>query len=166
MAVEATRVLVVSMAAFFTALILTAPVLNFLRRLDFKKQIRTSESAPIFSKLHSGKAGTPTMGGVIIWGTVVLLAGAFFLLDFIFDGNLGHLNFINRAETYLPLTALLVAAVIGLVDDLLGVFKIGPHGGGLAVRHKIVLYIFISIAFAWWFYSPTHLGWHEIRVPF
>jgi len=166
MAIEAIRVLSVSMAAFFLALIITAPVLKYLRKLSFSKQIRTSESAPIFSKMHAGKAGTPTMGGVIIWGTVLGLAVIFSVLDFLFDGFFGNFNFINRAETYLPLAALLIAAVLGLIDDLFGVFKIGPHGGGLSIKQKLLVYAFLSAIGAWWFYSPSKLGWHELVVPF
>src|SRR3989338_3642384 len=119
MAVEAIRVLTIAMVAFFTALVFTAPVLKLLNKLHFSKQIRTSESAPIFSKLHAGKAGTPTMGGVIIWGTVLGLAAIFFALDALFDGFFGNFNFISRPETYLPLAALLLAALLGLADDIL-----------------------------------------------
>jgi len=166
MAVEAIRVLTVAMIAFFTALIFTSPVLSLLRRLHFSKQIRTSESAPIFSKLHEGKAGTPTMGGVIIWGTVLGLAALFFILDFFFDGFFGNFNFISRPETYLPLMALLIAAVLGLIDDLLGVLKIGPKGGGLSVKYKLALYALLSAIGAWWFYAPYNLDWHVIKIPF
>jgi len=166
MAVEAIRVLTIAMVAFFTALVFTTPVLRLLNKLHFSKQIRTSESAPIFSKLHAGKAGTPTMGGVIIWGTVLGLAAIFFALDALFDGFFGNFNFIDRAETYLPLMALFIAAVLGLIDDLLGVMKIGPRGGGLSVKHKLVLYALLSVIGAWWFYAPYNLDWHVIKVPF
>ena len=166
MAIEAIRVLTVAMVAFFTALIFTSPVLRLLRKLHFSKQIRTSEAAPIFSKLHAGKAGTPTMGGVIIWGTVLGLAALFFILDFLFDGFFGNFNFIDRAETYLPLTALLIAAVLGLIDDLLGVLKIGPKGGGLSIKYKLIVYTLLSVVGAWWFYAPYNLDWHVIKIPF
>ena len=166
MAIEAIRVLTVAMVAFFTALIFTSPVLRLLRKLHFSKQIRTSEAAPIFSKLHAGKAGTPTMGGVIIWGTVLGLAALFFILDFLFDGFFGNFNFIDRAETYLPLTALLIAAVLGLIDDLLGMFKIGPKGGGLSIKYKLIVYTLLSVVGAWWFYAPYNLDWHVIKIPF
>lgn len=166
MAVEAVRVLTVAMVAFCTALIFTSPVLRLLRKLHFSKQIRIPEAAPIFSKLHAGKAGTPTMGGVIIWGTVLGLAALFFILDFLFDGFFGNFNFINRAETYLPLAALLIAAILGLIDDLLGVLKIGPRGGGLSIKHKLVLYALLSVVGAWWFYAPYNLDWHVIKIPF
>lgn len=106
------------------------------------------------------------MGGVIIWGTVLGLAALFFILDFLFDGFFGNFNFIDRAETYLPLAALFVAAILGLIDDLLGVLKIGPRGGGLSVRHKLVLYALLSVVGAWWFYAPYNLDWHVIKVPF
>ncbi|HZX01078.1 MAG TPA: phospho-N-acetylmuramoyl-pentapeptide-transferase [Candidatus Paceibacterota bacterium] len=166
MAVEAVRVLVVAMVSFLTALLITAPVSRFLVKLNFNKQIRTSESAPIFSKLHAGKAGTPTMGGVIIWATVLGLAAIFGVLDFVFDGFFGNFNFISRPETYLPLAALLLAALLGLADDILGVLKIGPKGGGLSVKHKLLVYTLISAVGAWWFYSPDILNWHVIKVPF
>ncbi len=166
MAIEAIRVLTISIIAFATALIFTSPVLNLLKKLNFNKQIRASENTPIFSKLHAGKANTPTMGGVIIWGTVLGLAALFFILDFLFDGFFGNFNFINRAETYLPLTALFIAAILGFVDDLLGVSKIGPAGGGLSIRYKLVVYTLLSVVGAWWFYAPYNLDWHIIKIPF
>jgi len=166
MGVEAFRVLTVSVAAFVTAVTFTPPVLKFLRTFHFNKQIRTSDRTPIFSKLHAGKAGTPTMGGVIIWGTVLGLAFVFFLLDFFFDGFWGYFNFVDRAETYLPLAALFIAALLGLIDDLFGVFRIGPSGGGLSVKYKLIVYILLSILGAWWFFAPYNLDWHVIKIPF
>ncbi len=161
---EAIRILATTILAFVVALAATPFVLRALTKLKIHKQIRTSESAPIFSMLHEGKAGTPTMGGVIVWGTVAGLAALFFILDLLFDGFFANFNFIDRAQTYLPLAALVIAALLGLVDDLLGVLRIGPHSGGLAVRHKLIVYTLLSAIGAWWFYGP--LEWDVLKVPF
>ena len=161
---EAIRVIIISITSFTVALLLTPYTLKVLRKLDFRKQIRTSDSAPIFSKLHEGKGGTPTMGGVIIWGSVLGIAFVFWLLDTLFDGGFGYFNFVDRAQTFLPIAALLIAALLGLFDDILGVLKIGPKGGGLTVPKKLLVYTLLSAVGAWWFF--VKLEWTELHIPF
>jgi phospho-N-acetylmuramoyl-pentapeptide-transferase len=134
-------------------------------RWRFGKQIRTSDEAPVFSALHQKKLGTPTGAGVIIWGTAAFLAVSFFLLSIFFDGFWKFFNFVNRAETYLPLAALLIAAVIGLVDDWLASLRIGGgKGGGIKVRYKLIIYTAIAAVGALWFYY--RLDWDVLSVPF
>lgn len=106
------------------------------------------------------------MGGILIWGTVIGLALIFMVLDSLWDGFFTYLNFVNRAQTYLPLFAMFVAGGLGLLDDFLGVLRIGPKGGGLAVRHKLILYTVLGAIGAWWFYAPQNLDWQVIHVPF
>lgn len=162
---ETVRVIVITTIAFLVALFITPLWYRFLIRKRFGKQLREEKDAPVFYELHKKKEGTPTGGGIIIWSTVVGLALFFGLMNLIFDGHWGYLNFINRAETYLPLTSLFVAAVIGLADDWLGALKLGgASGGGLRVRQKSILYFFIALAGAWWFYF--RLNWDVINVPF
>lgn len=161
---EALRVLMISIMAFIVALSATPFLMRMLARVKAGKQIRTSESAPVYTGLHRNKAGTPTMGGIIIWGTVLALAVTFTVLDLLFDNFFGYLNFLDRAETYLPLAALFFAALLGLVDDVLGVMKIGSKGGGLSVRGKLVIYTLFSMVGAWWFYSK--LGFTSFHIPF
>lgn len=158
------RVLLLTGLSFILALVLTPFLNRFLHKYRLGKQIRISENTPIYSKLHSGKAGTPTMGGIVIWLTVILLAALFFVLNLLFDGVWNYLNFIDRAETYLPIAAMLIAALLGLIDDLMGIFKIGPNGGGLKVRHKLIVYTAIAIIGAWWFYFK--LDWTTLYIPF
>jgi len=162
---EAIRVLIITIISFSVALSLTPVTLKLLKKFDVRKQIRTLDSAPIFSRLHQSKEGTPTMGGVIIWGTVLGIALIFLILDGLFDGGFTYLNFVDRAQTFLPIAALLIAALLGLFDDMLGVLKIGPKGGGLNVPKKLLLYTVLSTVGAWWFYSPNILDWHVIHVP-
>ncbi len=161
---QAIRVFTIAIVSFLLALLMTPSLLHFLKRVNARKQIRSNDAAPIYSKLHAEKAGTPTMGGIIIWGTVIMLAVVFAVLNFLFGGFFGYLNFIDRAQTYLPLAALLGAALLGLADDILGVMKIGPKGGGLRVRHKLIIYFILSAIGAWWFYF--RLGWNTLYVPF
>src|SRR3989344_5985745 len=131
---EITRLLILTSASFAVAFFASPLLTHFLFQYKLGKQIRT-ERAPIFAKMHSAKEGTPTMGGILIWGTVLFLAIAFWLLSLFFDGIFGQLNFLSRSQTFLPLGALIFAAILGLIDDLLGVLKIGPKGGGLAMKH-------------------------------
>ena len=70
---EAIRILLLSGLAFCVAVAMTPIILRLLEKYRIGKQIR-SYLAP----LHGAKAGTPTMGGLVIWCTVVGLAFLFF----------------------------------------------------------------------------------------
>ncbi|MDP1719266.1 MAG: phospho-N-acetylmuramoyl-pentapeptide-transferase [bacterium] len=163
-ALQSIRILGLSLASFLVALALTPLVSKLLYRFHAAKQIRTSDAAPIFSSMHAKKAGTPTMGGVIIWATVLGMAMLFLILSSLFGGVWNYLNFIDRAQTYLPLAAMLIAAILGLADDILGVLKIGPYGGGLRMSQKIVLYLVLAVIGALWFYY--RLDWSTLHIPF
>lgn len=161
---QTVRIIVITAISFFAALLVTPLWSGFLERHNFKKQIREGERTPVFHKFHEKKAGTPTAGGVIIWATVLGLALIFFLLAKAFDGSWQYLNFVNRAETYLPLAALLIAAVLGFIDDWLGARGVGgAPAGGLKIRQKSVIYLIVAAIGAWWFYFK--LGWDVINVP-
>ena len=161
---QAARVLGLSIISFLVALSLTPAVVGILNKFHFAKQIRSRESAPIFFELHRAKENTPTMGGVVIWATVLGLALLFFAISALFGESLGYLNFIDRAQTYLPLAAMSIAALLGLLDDLTGVLRIGPNGGGLKVSQKLVVYILLALVGGLWFYY--RLEWNVLYVPF
>lgn len=163
--IQIVRILGLTTLAFVVSVLWTPLLTFFLYRYKLGKQIRT-EGAPIFQKLHKAKSGTPTMGGILIWGTTIAFAFIFMVLGTIFPGDtiLSRLNFVNRSETFLPLGALLLAAIIGLVDDLRGVLRIGAKGGGVGVRTKLILYSAIAGLGAWWFIAK--LGWTALYIPF
>lgn len=162
---EAIRVLIMFAFAFIVALFITPFVVHFLQRFHLqKKNIRDEKSAPVFYRFHKDKSNTPTMGGIIIWATVLGLAALFFLFDEVFDGFATYFNFVSRSETYLPLAALFLAALVGLIDDLFGILGKGPHGGGLNMRQKLVSYTAVAALGALWFYF--RLGWNVLYIPF
>lgn len=162
---EAVRALIIFALSFVTAIFLTALFLRLIAKFNLKKiNIRDEKSAPVFNRLHKNKSETPTMGGIIIWGSVLGLALIFLVFQKILNGFGDYFNFVNRAETYLPLAAMLLAALLGLLDDLFGIFRIGPHGGGLRVKHKLLLYLLIGALGAWWFYFK--LGFATLYLPF
>jgi len=149
----------------FTLSFFLAPVLiHYLYKYRLGKQIRKDPNAPIFMSLHKNKEGTPTMGGILIWGSTVLITYIFYSLFLLTDGFFAKINFLSRSQTLLPLGAMIGAGLVGLFDDLLGVFKIGPKGGGLRVRDKLIVYTLIAIIGSWWFYSK--LGRTMVHIPF
>jgi phospho-N-acetylmuramoyl-pentapeptide-transferase len=155
---------VLSVLSFIIAFACTPILTHFLYKYKMGKQIRDSKSAPIFAALHKDKAGTPTMGGVLIWVTVLLLALLFFVLGHFFDGIFDKLNFLTREQTLLPLGIMVFAAVIGLIDDYLGVRKIGPKGGGLSLLMRLGIITAIAAVASFWFYFK--LDWDVIHIPF
>jgi len=156
------RILLLTTLGFTVAMALAPAWAAVLYRLGLGKRIRVSAAAPVFSKLHQHKAGTPTMGGVLVWGVTVLLVALFAVLAKLQPEMFGRFNFLNRAQTLLPLGALLATAVVGLVDDLVDIYS--PHGGGLAMGRRIAIYTAIAVAGAYWFY--VKLGWTQLHVPF
>ncbi|MBM3204930.1 phospho-N-acetylmuramoyl-pentapeptide-transferase [Candidatus Uhrbacteria bacterium] len=155
------------MAFVFLISVTSMPgLIRMLRHFKMGKSIRDAASAPIMAGLHKAKEGTPTMGGMIIWVTVLATA---FLLSGICtvmgEGSLWcRVSFLSRGQTWLPLALMTAAALIGLVDDYLNVRRSGPRGGGLRKRHRLISYFLIAIIGAWWFY--TKLAWDQVHIPF
>ena len=63
--------------AFIISLTLTPWFTKQLIKFKIGKQIRenaiSGEKSSLFSALHAKKSGTPTMGGLLIWGTIVVV---------------------------------------------------------------------------------------------
>ena len=154
------RLLLMATLGFTVAMALTPAWAAVLYRFHLGKRIRHGTVAPVFNKLHQHKAGTPTMGGVLVWGTVAILMLAFAVLAQVQPEIFGRFNFFSRPQTLLPFGALIATAIVGLIDDLVDTFR----GGGLRMWHRVVVYTGIALAGAYWFY--VKLGWTQLHVPF
>lgn len=118
----------------------------------------SGEDAIVFNSLHKEKeVGTPRMGGLLIWITVVLVIFA--------STFLGKFNFLSRGQTWLPLFTLVVASIAGLADDFLTVKGWGKYiGGGISFKKRFLLVVLIGLIGSIWFYQK--LGWDVIYIPF
>jgi phospho-N-acetylmuramoyl-pentapeptide-transferase len=152
---QLTQTFLLSVGAFLLAMLLT-PIYTFMAyRFKFWKKQRTTtttgEAAAIFTKLHADKfkRNIPTMAGVIF-----VIAIAFITLVF----NL------NRAQTWLPLAALLGGAAVGLLDDVINLRGTGAGVAGLRSSLKFLMITVIGLALGWFFYQK--LGIDSIHIPF
>ncbi|MFA6437446.1 MAG: phospho-N-acetylmuramoyl-pentapeptide-transferase [Candidatus Paceibacterota bacterium] len=161
---DVVRLIITVVSSFLLALFFTPLLTKLLERYGLVKYVER-ENVPIFTKLHKKKEGTPTMGGILVWGTVLLTIILFEIIGKLGKGTyLENLSFLSRQETFLPLGAMLVAALLGLVDDIFGILRIGVRKSGLRVREKIILYTIVAGFCAWWFYFK--LDWDLIKIPF
>ncbi|MBI4714256.1 phospho-N-acetylmuramoyl-pentapeptide-transferase [Candidatus Uhrbacteria bacterium] len=163
---EIVRVLLLSAIAFVVAFAWAPAFTKVLNKWNVAKAIRPVADAPVFAKLHAKKQGTPTMGGILIWVTVLFLAVFFSALAPYLPVNslLARFNFLSRSQTLLPLGALVASAIVGFVDDYFNARGIGPKGGGLRMRHRLLIYTAIAVIGAWWF--RVKLDWDLLHVPF
>ena len=119
--------------------------------------------AETFSQLHKvQETRAPRMGGVIIWGSVVMTTFVIALLARLWPNDLlVSLNFLSRNQTWIPLVTLVIGALMGLVDDLLA---IRPSGEGLSLRVRLGVVFILSAMIGWWFWYK--LGVAAIAIPF
>lgn len=158
--------------SFTVALILAPILIRFLYKYKaWKKKPREQtfggEKTPIFTKLHGKKEiSIPRMGGILIWGTVLIIsAGVFIASQILPEDSVLKINFLSRSQTWLPLFVLISASLLGLVDDIMVVRNKGKYiGGGIRFKVRLALISLIALAGAWWFYYK--LGWSSIYIPF
>ncbi len=166
---DAARVLIPFILAFAVGIIF-APLLTdqlyhykaWKKKAGKGKGIGDSNGTPIFDMLHKEReVSTPRMGGLLVWGSVVLTAVGLGGLGMIFGFPLALLNFVNRGQTWLPLTALITGGGVGLIDDVL---EITRSQGGLSLRWRLLVVAIFSAFAGWWFYEK--LGVSSIGIPF
>ncbi len=172
-AYEILKIMLTGMIAFTIAFAFTPVWTNFLYRKKIGIKIKENgvqgDKLTYVAKLHAKKSGTPTMGGVIVWLSVVVLIilshYLFPIIAVIYDTDfIARLDFLSRKETYLPLFALAAAGTLGLFDDIMSVRGWGSNkGGGMRFIMRFGWLFIIAAIGAWWFYSK--LGWDEIHIP-
>jgi len=170
-AIDAIKIFALGAFAFVLAFFLTPTLTHFLYKFKlWRKEVRTrsvdGKEVPVFRKFHSeGETKTPRFGGLLIWGTTLIVIFLFFGLSKITDIWLFQkLNFLSREQTWLPLFALVSASLLGLLDDFFQVSGKGKYvGGGLSLGKRILIMGLIGLVGALWFYFK--LDWSTIHIP-
>ena len=144
------RAALAAITAMFIALFIGRSIINWLSRQQVGERIREGEDAGVVS--HAHKAGTPTMGGVII---LLAILGSTLLWGAI-------------AEVYVWLIILATAwmGAFGFADDYIKVVK--KDKKGLAPRIKLIGQITLGlIVGAVLYFYPGFADFHTLTyVPF
>jgi phospho-N-acetylmuramoyl-pentapeptide-transferase len=136
-----------SLTALFTGLIIGPLVINRLRDFQIGQYIR--EEGP---KAHQKKAGTPTMGGVLI--VISIVVPTLLWAD------------LTNAFVWLAVLSTIAFAAIGFTDDYMKV--IHKRNLGLTARAKLGLQILVSILIAVALIAMQTKGMYstKLMVPF
>ncbi|MDB4984023.1 MAG: hypothetical protein JWM20_202 [Patescibacteria group bacterium] len=122
-----------------------------------------------FKNIHDEKTetGTPRVGGIIIWFSVVIVILAIFVFSKIIGGTtFDKLDFLSRGQTLLPLAALVFGGLFGLFEDFLEIFtdRFTMFRQGLSSKYLVLLVVLIGLIASFWFYFK--LGMHTVHIPF
>ena len=166
------RILVISSLTVFFSLVIAPSLVKVLNKLKFwKKEARkktiTGEEATVFYSLHNKReVSVPRGGGVLIWlSAIIIISFFYYLSSFTHPWWLKEFNFLSRGQTWLPIFTLIVASLVGLVDDALTIFGKGKYvGGGMSFWRRLVIVALIGLIGGLWFYYK--LDWNTIYVPF
>lgn len=139
------RALVIGAIAFMIAVLAGGPTVSFLRRMKVGKAISADQPGS-----HAIKAGTPTMGGIIIVVTVLVVTAPF--------------NLAERLSILLPFTVIAITGVMGFIDDL-GTLQ-GRINTGLSWRLKLSVLFVVGIVSGFVLWHPDLLDLHTVRIPF
>jgi len=122
---------------FILCVIWGGPFVELLRRLRIGKQIRIE-----LSEGHQVKAGTPTMGGLMIVFPVFAIVFGLNLVSVIRGTTL------SGASILLPLFVMVSFALLGAYDDWEGIRRSRgrPRGEGISGRVKLALQFVLALA--------------------
>ncbi len=170
----------------FSIGILLAPILThylYTYKMWKKNGVKLTTDgrvAEITNKLHNDEGKkTPRMGGILVWASVLLTIVACSLLYTVYPSlTTNDLQFFSREQTWIPITVMCIAALIGLVDDLSVVKVFGTAtGGGLSLKVRMGSIALIAFVFAYWlftkndvtglfipFYGMLEVGWLIIPI--
>jgi phospho-N-acetylmuramoyl-pentapeptide-transferase len=135
------RAVFAALTAFVLSLLFGNYTIRKLLSLKFGQPIRTADEVNKLADLHGKKAGTPTMGGILLLGSTVVSTVLWARPDNTF--------------VWLVLASMLTAGGLGFADDYLKVAK--KNSAGVRERTKLIVQLFIAIGVTWFFLSDPQL---------
>ncbi len=170
-----TKVLLPALCSFLVGILVAPYLIRVLTRYRLwkKKSVEKTfdgKEATISAKLHNDEQKqTPRLGGAVIWFSVFATALLLWVVAKVHptESTL-KFDFISRSQTWLPLAAMLVGAIVGMIDDLLVVEafkgKTGTYvGGGLSFKARLATVALMGLFAGSWFYDK--LGISDVFVP-
>ncbi len=133
-AIDRAEILIAGMAAMLITIFLGPKFIEFLRVKEFGQQIR--EEGP---QEHHAKAGTPTMGGLVIF---LAIAVPYLVLSE------------RDTESLAVLGVALGAAAIGFADDVIKITR--RRSLGLSARYKLAAQIALAVGL--WYVATEVVG--------
>lgn len=174
MIIDIVKVFLPAVAAFSLGVLMTPILTNYLysHKCWKKKSGKTAldgSEATVFNELHKEKeVSTPRMGGIVIWASSSLVIVGIWLLSKLLPTDVTtKLDFLSRNQTWIPLTTLILGALVGLIDDYL---EIREHkdenkkGGGLSLGKRLSAVSIMALGCAFWFYFKLEVT--GIDLPF
>lgn len=128
--------------AFLLSVVLGSKVILKLTALKLGQPIRTKEEVHRLAELHGGKSGTPTMGGILVVGSVLV---ATFLWARPTNPFVHALFFVT-----------LTTGLLGFVDDYLKVAR--KNSVGVRGKVKLVVQFAVSIVAVGYLYFHADTG--------
>ena len=140
------RIALSALTAFVLVLCLGKPMISWLTKLKYGQAIRNDGPAS-----HVTKKGTPTMGGLLMVGAIVLATILWMPL--------------NNINIWLGLGVLLSFGLIGLMDDYLKIkYK---NSKGLSAKLKLFFQSIIALFIGFFiFHNTNHLNFIPLYIPF
>ena len=135
------KILIAGTASLLICIFLSPKFISFLRDREFGQNIR-----PEGPQGHHEKAGTPTMGGIII---IVAIAAPFLILSS------------HTAQALGVFGAAIACGLVGFADDYTKIVK--RRSLGLRARFKLVVTIAISLGL-WWVATEEAGLSNELRL--
>ena len=146
------RSIAAATTSFLLCLLFGGRVINKLISLKVGQPIRTAEEVHRLSELHGGKKGTPTMGGVLLLGAVIV-------------SSLLWAKSTNPT-IWLALFTMLFLGGLGFIDDYAKVTK--KKSDGISGRAKLIgQFLLAGIVTAFFLMNPATEGQaRALYVPF
>jgi len=135
------RAVCAAMTAFCLSLALGNFTIRKLLSLKLGQPIRNKDEVHKLAELHGPKAGTPTMGGILLLGTTVISTILWARPD--------------NSFVWLVLGAMIVAGALGFADDYLKVSK--KNSAGVRARTKLIVQLLIAVGVTWFFLSNPRI---------
>jgi len=131
------RAFLAAITAFLISVIFGKYVIGLLRKLHLEQYVRSQKDAPGIYEFHKDKQGTPTMGGLIIVGAIVITT--LLWAD------------IKNVFVQLSLLTVIWLATVGFIDDFLKIkYK---RSKGLAALTKMFGQLSLGLVIGFFLYN-------------
>ena len=162
------KIFLPAVIAFAIGIAITPLITHFLYKYRVWKKhggktALNGEIASEFNRLKSaGETKTPRMGGIVIWGSVLLTVSFLVLLETTTGHRLfSELSFFSRSQTWIPLATLFLGAAVGLLNDA---YDVAQHGQGIRLSVRLAFISVLATGIGWWFYTKLEVS--TINIPF